>query len=168
MTARIVLATLFVLSAVACGGSATPQSQKSAQTPSAAIDVVHVVQQPMDVTLSMPGELEAYQTVAIYPRVTGFVKTITVDRGSRVRAGQIIATLEAPELAAQRAEAQSKLQSAAAQLSAAKAKADADASTYDKSPVQIPNARHLPPEALAQGAAPLTIDPMRMVVAYCS
>src|SRR5207237_4480747 len=38
----------------------------------------------------------------------------------------------APELAAQRAEAQSKLQSAQAQLGAIKAKADADASTYEK------------------------------------
>jgi hypothetical protein len=43
-----------------------------------------------------------------------------------------------------------------------------DASTYDKSPVQIPNARHLAPEALAQGASPLTIEPTRTVVAYCS
>ncbi len=43
-----------------------------------------------------------------------------------------------------------------------------DASTYDKSPVQIPNARHLPPEALARGASPLTIEPTRTVVAYCT
>ena len=49
------------------------------------IDVVRVVEQPLDVTLSLPGELTPYQTVAIYPRVTGFVKTIRVDRGSRVR-----------------------------------------------------------------------------------
>ena len=84
-------------------------------------------------TLSLPGELNPYQTVAIYPRVTGFVKTIRVDRGSRVRAGELLAALEAPELVAQRAEAQSKLQ---ARRSAARprraSKADADASTYDK------------------------------------
>ncbi len=43
-----------------------------------------------------------------------------------------------------------------------------DASTYDKSPVQLPNARHLAPEALARGASPLTIEPTRTVVAYCS
>jgi RND family efflux transporter MFP subunit len=40
--------------------------------------------------------------------------------------------LEAPELIAQRAEAQSKLQAAEAQLAAARAKADADTSTFDK------------------------------------
>ena len=92
-------------------GRAGRDSQAS--QPRAADDrCVRVVEQPLDVTLSMPGELDPYQTVAIYPRVTGFVKTIGVDRGSRVRAGELLAELEAPELAAQRAEAQSKLQSA--------------------------------------------------------
>ncbi len=63
-----------------------------------AIDVVRVVEQPLDVQLSLPGELTAYQSVAIYPRVSGFVKTVSVDRGSRVRAGDVLATLEAPNL----------------------------------------------------------------------
>lgn len=43
-----------------------------------------------------------------------------------------------------------------------------DAGTYDKSPVRIPNARHLPPEALESGGVPLTIEPTRTVVAYCT
>jgi membrane fusion protein, multidrug efflux system len=60
------------------------------------------------------------------------VKTIAVDRGSRVRAGQQLAVLEAPELVAQKSEAQSKLQGAEAQLAAIRAKAEASASTYDR------------------------------------
>jgi RND family efflux transporter MFP subunit len=116
----------------ACTRTAPDQVAKPAQAGPPTIDVVRVVEQPLNVTLSMPGELDPYETVAIYPRVTGFVKTISVDRGSRVRAGEILSVLEAPELAAQRAEAQSKLQSAEAQLGAVRAKADADASTYDK------------------------------------
>jgi RND family efflux transporter MFP subunit len=64
--------------------------------------------------------------------VTGFVKAIRVDRGSRVRAGEQIAVLDAPELVAQQSEAQSKLQSAQAQLGAIRSKADGDASTYEK------------------------------------
>jgi membrane fusion protein (multidrug efflux system) len=55
-----------------------------------------------------------------------------VDRGSIVREGDVLATLEAPELVAQRAEAQSKLQAAEAQLAGAQAKADADRGTYDR------------------------------------
>jgi RND family efflux transporter MFP subunit len=115
----------------ACGGSAQVPQQKTADQDTPTVVVVRVVQQPVDVTLSMPGELVAYEAVAVYPKVTGFVKTIRVDRGSRVRTGELLAELEAPELVAQRAEAQSKLQAADAQLAAARAKADADASTYD-------------------------------------
>jgi RND family efflux transporter MFP subunit len=96
------------------------------------LDVVRVVQQPIDVVLAMPGELNPYETVAVYPKVTGFVKSIRVDRGSRVRSGELMAELEAPELVAQRAEAQSKLQAAEAQLAVARSKADADASTYER------------------------------------
>jgi RND family efflux transporter MFP subunit len=49
-----------------------------------------------------------------------------------VRAGEPIAELEAPELVAQRSEAQSKLQGAEAQLGSVRSKAEADASTYDR------------------------------------
>jgi RND family efflux transporter MFP subunit len=125
---------LLLIGAAACrGGSPTPAATAAtAAAGPVTIDVVHVVEQPLDVQLSLPGELTPFQAVAIYPRVTGFVKTVLVDRGSRVRTGDVIATLEAPELVAQRAEAQSKLQAAEAQLAGAQAKADADRGTYDR------------------------------------
>jgi len=91
-----------------------------------------VVQRPLDVVLAMPGQLDPYESVEIYPKVTGFVKSIRVDRGSRVRTGEAMAELEAPELVAQRAEAQSRLQAAEAELAVAQSKADADASTFEK------------------------------------
>jgi RND family efflux transporter MFP subunit len=49
-----------------------------------------------------------------------------------VRAGDLLARLEAPELLSQRAEAESKLQSAEAQLAVARSKTDADASTSER------------------------------------
>jgi membrane fusion protein (multidrug efflux system) len=123
--------TMLVLAA--CRGNSTRSAPPAAvATGPPTIDVARVVEQPLDVHLSLPGELGAYQTVAIYPRVTGFVKAVNADRGSRVRAGDLLARLEAPELVAQRAEAQSKLQGAEAQLSVARSKADADKSTFDK------------------------------------
>lgn len=119
--------------AAGCGGTPAAQTQdKAALAEPPTVDVVTVVEKPLDVTLSLPGELTPFQTVALYSRVTGFVKTISVDRGSRVRAGQPLAALEAPELVAQKSEAQSKLQSAEAQLAVVRAKADASASTYEK------------------------------------
>jgi RND family efflux transporter MFP subunit len=126
------IVVVFSLGLSSCARNGADQSVTAAQSGPQAIDVVRVVEQPLNVTLSMPGELDPYETVAIYPKITGFVKTIRVDRGSRVRAGDVIAALEAPEILAQRAEAQSKLQSAEAQLGAVRAKADGDVSTYDK------------------------------------
>ncbi|MFN7981741.1 MAG: efflux RND transporter periplasmic adaptor subunit [Vicinamibacterales bacterium] len=123
------------LAAVSCaGGDQASRGAPAATAPAAptTIDIVRVVEQPLGVQLSLPGELGAYQSVAIHPRVTGFVKTVNVDRGSRVRAGDVLATIDAPELTAQRSEAQSKLQSAEAQLAAAQAKAEADKGTFEK------------------------------------
>jgi RND family efflux transporter MFP subunit len=62
----------------------------------------------LNLSVSLPGELTPYEAVAIYPRVTGFVEALQVDRGSLVRKGAFLARLSAPELSAQRAEAQSK------------------------------------------------------------
>lgn len=95
------------------------------------VEVAKVTAQKLSITVHLPGEIEPYEAVAIFPRVTGFVKSITVDRGSHVRAGQLMAQLEAPELVAQRSEAQSKLQGAKAQLAAAEAKVASDESTYE-------------------------------------
>jgi RND family efflux transporter MFP subunit len=67
-----------------------------------------VASEKLNLSVSLPGELTPYEAVAIYPRVTGFVEALQVDRGSVVRKGALLARLSAPELAAQRAEAQSK------------------------------------------------------------
>ena len=80
-------------------GSAAPQ----------ALEVVAVVARPLDATLKLPAELAPDESVAIYPRVSGFVDDIPVDRGSPIKKGQLLARLSAPELAAQRAEAESKV-----------------------------------------------------------
>jgi membrane fusion protein, multidrug efflux system len=91
-----------------------------------------VVERRLDSSLLLQGELNPYESVAIYPKVTGFLKSIRVDRGTRVRKGELIAQLDAPELTSQRSEAQSKLHSAEAALAAVRAKAESDASTYEK------------------------------------
>jgi RND family efflux transporter MFP subunit len=122
--------------AQACRSTDVPapagEPPKPAATGPPTLEVTAVVERPLDVTLDMPGELDPYEMVAVFPRVTGFVKAIRVDRGSRVKAGDVMVELEAPELVAQRAEAQSKVQAAEAQLAVARAKGDADAGTYDR------------------------------------
>jgi RND family efflux transporter MFP subunit len=66
-------------------------------------------------SLRLPGELQAFQDVALYAKVQGFVESISVDRGSLVRQGQLLASLRAPELDAQRSEAEAKARAAQSQ-----------------------------------------------------
>jgi len=132
---RTVAAAFAAMTTVAgCGafnGSARQTTGSPASSGVPAVAVVSVVERPVQAAVEMPGELESFESVAVAPRVTAFVKSMHVDRGSRVRAGDLVAQLEAPELVAQKAEAQSKRQGALAQVSAARAKAEADASTYE-------------------------------------
>ena len=132
----VVLQASLLTLVCACRASETPgdDGTKKPPTPSGppTVEVTQIVERPLDVTLDMPGELEPYEQVAVFPRVTGFVKILRVDRGSAVKAGDVLAELEAPELVAQRAEAQSKLQAAEAQLAVARSKAEADAGTYER------------------------------------
>jgi membrane fusion protein (multidrug efflux system) len=98
----------------ACNG-ARSDSSAGGPAPSASaamptIEVVQVVSKPLDTTTQLEGELAPYERVAIFARANGFVSQVLVDRGSHVKQGQLLATIVAPELGAQRAEAQAKLQ----------------------------------------------------------
>jgi membrane fusion protein, multidrug efflux system len=48
--------------------------------------------------IKLPAQLAAYEEVSIFPKVNGYVKTVRVDIGSRVKKGDLLMVLEAPEL----------------------------------------------------------------------
>ena len=94
------------------------------------MEVTTVRSQKLSTTERLPAELVPYESVDLYPKETGFVKSIKVDRGSRVKQGELIAALEAPELEAQRAQASAAYESSESQLVAGQAKLAADQGTY--------------------------------------
>ncbi|MDE2370408.1 MAG: efflux RND transporter periplasmic adaptor subunit [Burkholderiales bacterium] len=63
-------------------------------------------------TLELPGRIEAQSQAPIYARVSGYLKRWTVDIGAPVKAGQLLAEIETPDLDAQLAQAQAELASA--------------------------------------------------------
>ncbi|MBC3788441.1 efflux RND transporter periplasmic adaptor subunit [Spirosoma utsteinense] len=63
-----------------------------------------------DVTL--PAELLPYERVQLYAKVPGFVRRMSVDIGSRVQKGQLLAVVDAPELGARVAEGGANVQTA--------------------------------------------------------
>lgn len=75
-------------------------------------------------TLSLPGELVAFQNVDLYAKVSSFVKRLYVDVGSQVQQGQLLAVMEAPEINAQRDGAESRVKSQEAIYLASKANYD--------------------------------------------
>ena len=82
------------------------------------VPVVPVVSKTLFREDQLPGEIEAYQDVLIYPKIPGFVKWIGVDRGSVVKKDQLMATMYAPEYLARRNEGLSQLAAAKANLAA--------------------------------------------------
>jgi RND family efflux transporter MFP subunit len=75
-------------------------------------------------TLELPGRLEAYSRAPIYARVSGYLKSWKADIGTPVKAGQLLAEIETPDLDQQLLQARANLASAQANaaLSASTAK----------------------------------------------
>jgi membrane fusion protein, multidrug efflux system len=120
----------FAFLLVSCG-TPQPQSIQPANASSAEqVAVVPVESQKLDTTLTLPAQISPYEAVDVYPKVTGFLESISVDRGSKVRTGELIIQLSAPEVVAQRAQADAALHAAEAQLATAQAKLASDHGTY--------------------------------------
>jgi RND family efflux transporter MFP subunit len=71
-------------------------STEAASRPSVA--VARVVTGDLAQTLTLAAEFRPFQEIEIHAKVAGYVKAINVDVGDRVRAGQLLAVLEIPEL----------------------------------------------------------------------
>ena len=101
-------------------------------TPAVSLELVEIVSKPLEATTVLPGELMPYQKIDVFARVTGFVESVRVDRGSFVKKGQILATVSAPEMNAQLAEANANVVAIQAEHSEAEAKLAAAESTYHR------------------------------------
>jgi RND family efflux transporter MFP subunit len=88
------------------------------------VDVV--VARPVTVgqDLVLPGQTAAWYESTIYARVNGYVAKWLVDIGDHVKKGQLLATIETPELDAELAAARSQLQASQAQVVAREAEAE--------------------------------------------
>jgi membrane fusion protein (multidrug efflux system) len=75
----------------------------------------------LSATLDLPGRLEAYYRAPIFARVSGYLKSWSADIGAQVKAGQVIAEIEAPDLDQQLLQARADLvsQQSSAKLSEA-------------------------------------------------
>lgn len=68
------------------------------------------------VSLELPGRFEAYARAPIYARVSGYLKSWKADIGTQVKAGQLLAEIETPDLDQQLLQAKADLASAQANV----------------------------------------------------
>jgi RND family efflux transporter MFP subunit len=96
------------------------------------VDVVTAKPPAAGQDLVLPGETAAWFETTIYARVNGYVAKWLVDIGDHVKKGQILATIETPELDAELQAARAQLASSQAQVGARKAEAEFSKTTNER------------------------------------
>jgi RND family efflux transporter MFP subunit len=71
--------------------------------------------------IDLPGRLEAYSQAQLFARVSGYIKEWKVDIGTPVKAGQLLAEIDAPDLDQQIMQAEADVSSAQANATLSKA-----------------------------------------------
>jgi RND family efflux transporter MFP subunit len=102
ITARRILACAGLLGAVLAAaflaGCSSSTSKSRDPSKGMLVAVARVKRATLSHDLVLAAEFRPFQEIDVHARVAGFVKTINVDVGDHVRAGQLLATLEIPEL----------------------------------------------------------------------
>jgi RND family efflux transporter MFP subunit len=132
----VAVAALLVMGTAACGGG----EGEAAETGAAKQQENVTVLSPQDVAaaemtqlasgVALTGSLEPYRIAEVKSQVPGVVRGLTVDRGSAVGAGQVLARIEAQGITSQAAGARSGVAAAQAQVSLARRQMESARSLY--------------------------------------
>ena len=93
------------LAGLGCSSGSLGRADASAEEPAStqALDVEVVFPARGDIvrTISLPASIEADQRATLYSKVSGYLESIAVDIGDRVRQGQLLAEIDVPEISDQ-------------------------------------------------------------------
>jgi RND family efflux transporter MFP subunit len=109
---------------------ASATQQKGLEKPR--VDVVTVGPPSATQVLVLPGETAAWYTSTIYARVNGYVDKWFVDIGDHVKKGEILATIDAPEVDAELNAAKARLKASEAQILVKQARLGFAKTTYER------------------------------------
>jgi len=88
------------------------ESQPPAASPPTQVQTVHLGTGPITRSVVLPAQVIPLQQATLYAKVSGYLKTINVDKGDKVAAGAVLARIEIPELVAARARQEAELKAA--------------------------------------------------------
>jgi RND family efflux transporter MFP subunit len=92
------IAGVLVLALSRRGAEAKERQQRAAvQDSGPVVRLASVEVSNAERTLGIPGEVRAWNQATLYSKVAGYVREVLVDKGSRVKKGDLLARLESPE-----------------------------------------------------------------------
>jgi RND family efflux transporter MFP subunit len=123
MKYRFCLLAIIACFFAACSGNNKPVDMTaSTKKVTSKYKLASVTEKALSSSARLPGQLNPYNEVNLFPKVNGFVKRMLVDRGSIVHQGQLLVTLEAPEMESQLQAANSRFLQAQENAAASKEK----------------------------------------------
>ena len=99
--------TLAAIAALGLSGCGRGDQARIATTP--VVTVIHPQRGEAIDSITLPGDLVGFYEAALHAKVTGYLKTISVDKGDWVKQGQVLAEIEVPELQQRLARARANL-----------------------------------------------------------
>ncbi|HEX8817188.1 MAG TPA: efflux RND transporter periplasmic adaptor subunit [Terriglobales bacterium] len=123
--AGIGFAGLLALGSLSCNHQSSDVSASSQQAPTVA--VTSVVKKNLSREITLSSELVPFQEIDVYAKESGYVQKLNVDYGTHVKTGQVMATLEIPELEAQLQQDQAEITNATNEVG----RADHELKRYD-------------------------------------
>jgi RND family efflux transporter MFP subunit len=145
MKTKIIILGAAACFLVACSGNEKPVDLTEAKASgNKKYETGTITEKALSSYARLPGQLNPFNEVNLFPKANGFVKQIFVDRGSQVTKGQLLMTLEAPEMESQLQAANSRYLQAQETANASKEKYNrlkqAAAEPGSVSPLDLDNA----------------------------
>ena len=108
------LASVLTVGLSSCSSGRNEKVEAAAQS-AVTVGITKVAKKTLSNHITLSSELVPFQEIDVYAKESGYVQKLNVDYGTRVKQGQVMATLEIPELQAQLQEDQADIKNASNQ-----------------------------------------------------
>jgi RND family efflux transporter MFP subunit len=122
--ARTGVIALTLAALASCGKTEKVEARDPGMGSSVSVGVVKIGRKSLGRTLTLSSELVPFQEIDVYAKESGYIKDLPVDYGTHVQKGQLIATLEIPELQSQLRQDDAAISNASEQITHAKNELD--------------------------------------------
>jgi len=156
---------------LSCHSKEAGKVDRSLASASKDMKTVKPVRGGLEVPYTLPAQLTAWQQVSLFPRMNGFVQAIHVDIGQRVRKGDLLLTIDAPEQEQAVVQARERVSKSESEYQAEKDRYDrlseANRTPGAVSPLDLSNARSRMESALSlRNAEQASWDAQRIMSGY--